>query len=576
MITILSNTAVPTEYGKFREKVLRGEIRVSRTISLEMNRIDHLIESPDYYYDPNAIEGWIKYCEDEMTLTDGQDVRLLDSFKLWAECALAWYYKTEKNIFDHKKNAWVTKTVFRRLINRQYLIVGRGAAKSLYGTFMMSYFLNVDTTSTHQMAVAPTMKQAEEILQPFRTAIARSKGPLFKFMTQGSKMTGDLYSKQLLASTKKGIENFATNSLLEIRPMSIDKLQGYRTKYVVVDEWLSGDVKEDVITAISQSAAKIDNHLILATSSEGTARDGVGDTIKMELMDILEGRYINPHVSIWYYRLDDVREVADPANWIKANPNLGYTVSYETYQREVERAEMQPATRSDTLAKRFGIPVEGTTYFFTYDEVQPHQPQNFDGMECSMGADLSQGDDFTAFTFLFPLGGGRFGVKTRSYVAETKLGKLTQAMRNRYDDFIEEGTLQVMPGAILDMHEVYDDLDEFIYQHNYVVNTMGYDPYNSDIFVSKWKQNNGSFGIERVIQGVKTESVPMGQIKKLAEERLLVFDEELMKFAMGNAVAIQDNNGNYKLSKRRAVEKIDNVAALIDAVVAMNRNADMY
>lgn len=573
---VLSNKAYPEEYSKFKESVLRGEIPVNRPISLEMNRIDFLIQSPDYYYDDQAIQGFIRFCENEMTLTDGSDVTLLPSFRLWAECALAWFYKSEDKVFNPERGRWELKTRLKRLVNKQYLIVGRGAAKSLYATYMHAYMLLIDPATTQQVVTAPTMKQAEETMMPFVTAISRAKGPLIQFMTKGSKMTGNLNQKQLLSSTKKGVENFATNSIMMIRPMAIDKLQGLRCKYATVDEWLSGDVKEDVVGALEQSASKNPNWLIIATSSEGTARDGVGDTIKMELMDILEGRYFNPHVSIWYYRLDDVKEVSYPETWLKANPNLGATVSYETYQQEVERAEMQPATRSDTLAKRFGIPVEGHTYFFVYEETRPHRPQDFDGMECAMGADLSQGDDFCAFTFLFPLGRGRFGVKTRSYVSESKLKKLNTAMRNKYDELINEGTLIVMPGVLLEMDRIYDDLEEFIYSHRYSVSAFGYDPYNARDFVQRWVRSNGEYGVEKVIQGAKTESVPMGEIKNLARERMLIFDEEMMKFAMGNAVAIQDNNGNYKLSKRRQDEKIDNVAALIDAWVAYSRNRDLF
>lgn len=573
---VLSNKAYPEEYSKFKESVLRGEIPVNRQISLEMNRIDFLIQSPDYYYDDQAIQGFIRFCENEMTLTDGSDVTLLPSFRLWAECALAWFYKSQDKVFNPERGRWELKTRLKRLVNKQYLIVGRGAAKSLYATYMHAYMLLIDPATTQQVVTAPTMKQAEETMMPFVTAISRAKGPLIQFMTKGSKMTGNLNQKQLLSSTKKGVENFATNSIMMIRPMAIDKLQGLRCKYATVDEWLSGDVKEDVVGALEQSASKNPNWLIIATSSEGTARDGVGDTIKMELMDILEGRYFNPHVSIWYYRLDDVKEVAYPETWLKANPNLGATVSYETYQQEVERAEMQPATRSDTLAKRFGIPVEGHTYFFVYEETRPHRPQDFDGMECVMGADLSQGDDFCAFTFLFPLGRGRFGIKTRSYVSESKLKKLNTAMRNKYDELINEGTLIVMPGVLLEMDRIYDDLEEFIYSHRYSVSAFGYDPYNARDFVQRWIRSNGEYGVEKVIQGAKTESVPMGEIKNLARERMLIFDEEMMKFAMGNAVAIQDNNGNYKLSKRRQDEKIDNVAALIDAWVAYSRNRDLF
>ena len=573
---VLSNTAEPIEYSKFKESVLLGEIPVCRMISLEMNRIDHLIESPDYYYDDEAIEGFIRFCENEMTLTDGSDVQLLPSFRLWAECALAWFYKLEEQVFNPKKGHWEMRTSFRRLVNKQYLIVGRGAAKSLYSTFIQSYMLVIDPDTTQGVVTAPTMKQAEEILSPMSTAIARAKGPLFKLMTHGSKLAGDLNKKQLLASTKKGIENFATNSSIVIRPMTIDKLQGYRCKYGSIDEWLSGNVKEDVMTAMEQSASKNIDWFILATSSEGTIRDDVGDTTKMALVDILEGENFDPHTSIWYYRLDDVSEVGQPDKWLKANPNLGATVSYDTYQREVHTAEMEPSKRGDILAKRFGIPVEGYTHYFTYDETIPHRPQNFDGLECTMGADLSQGDDFCAFTLLFPLGNERFGVKTRSYVAESKLNKLNNAMRMKYNDFIDEDTLVVMKGVILDMDLVYDDLTDYIDSHSYYPSALGYDPYNAKEFVARWIQDHGSFGVDKVIQGARTESVPMGELKNLAKERLLIFDEELMKFAMGNAVAIQDNNGNQKLSKKRSYEKIDNVAALIDAWVAYKRNRVIF
>lgn len=573
---MLSNKAYPQEYSKFKEQVLRGEIPVNRWISLQMNRIDFLIESPDYFYDDQAIEGFVRFCEDEMTLTDGSDVTLLPSFRIWAEDALAWYYESNDRVFNPKTGRWEMRKRMKRLTRKQFLIVGRGAAKSLYSTFLQTYMLLIDPSTTHQIVTAPTMKQAEEIMAPIRTALSRAKGPLIRYMVEGSKMTGNMQQKQLLSSTKKGIENFATNSLLEVRPMSTDRLQGLRCKYASVDEWLSGEIREDVIGPIEQGASKNTNYLIVATSSEGTARNGVGDTIKMELMDILEGRYNNPHVSIWYYRLDDVREVPYPETWLKANPNLGVTVSYETYQADVERAETQPATRADILAKRFGIPVEGFTYFFVYEETELHRPQNFDGLVCSMGADLSQGDDFCAFTFLFPIGYGRFGVKTKSYVSEAKLKKLTAAMRNKYDELIAEGTLVVIPGVLLDMNRVYDDLYDFILEHKYVVYTLGYDPYNSRDFVQRWIRDNGEFGIEKVIQGAKTESVPMGELKNLASNRMLIFDEELMKFAMGNAVALQDNNGNYKLSKRRASEKIDNVAALIDAWVAYGRYRDLF
>lgn len=573
---VLSNTAIPQEYGAFKDAVIRGEIPVNYWVSLEMNRIDFLIASPDYYYDSEAIDGFIKYCETEMTLTDGGDLKLLPSFKLWAEQALAWFYIVDEKFFDPHTKRWGVRKKFKRLTVKQYLIVGRGAAKSLYDTLMQSYMLVIDPTTTHQVVVAPTMKQAEEIMSPFRTALARAKGPLFRFMTEGSKMASRLNQKQLLSSTKKGIENFATNSLLEIRPMSVDKLQGLRAKYATVDEWLSGDTKEDVIGAIEQGASKNDNYLILATSSEGTARNGVGDTIKMELLDILEGRYFNPRVSIWYYRLDDVREVGDPSTWLKANPNLGVTVTFETYQEEVERAENNPATRADTLAKRFGIPVEAFTHFFLYEETELHRKQNYDGLPCVMGADLSQGDDFCAFTFMFPLGRGRFGVKARSYITDVKYRKQPIATRMKYDELIREGTLIVINKPILSMTEIYDDLEVFIYSHNYSVYAMGYDPYNAAEFVDKWKNHYGEYGVEKVKQGSLTQSVPMGELKSLASERLLIIDEELMKFSMGNAIAIQDNNGNYKLSKMRAQDKIDNVAAMINAWVVYKLYQELF
>lgn len=572
---VLSNTAVPIEYGAFRDAVLRGEIPVNVEVSLEMNRIDYLIQSPDYYYDDQAIKGFIDFCENEMTLTDGSDLTLLPSFKLWAESALAWFYFRDEKVYNPVKRRTEIHKVKRRLVNKQYLIVGRGASKSLYATLMHSYFLTIDTSTTHQIVTAPTMALAEETISPFRTAISRSKGPLFQFMTEGS-ILSNTYSKVKLASTKKGIENFMTNSLMEIRPMAINKLQGLRSKMNSVDEWLSGEIKEDVIGAIEQGASKVDDYFILATSSEGTYRDGVGDTIKMELSDILRGNYFAPHVSIWHYRLDDIKEVGQPEMWIKANPNIGVTVSYDAYQKDVERAESQPATRSDILAKRFGIPVEGFTYFFLYDETLKHRPQNFDKMICAMGADLSQGDDFCAFTFMFPLGNEKFGIKTRSYVASSKLRKVPDATRMKYDEFIKEGTLIVMDTIILDMMDVYEDLDRFIIEKQYTVVSFGYDPYNAQEFVGRWITENGEYGVTKVIQGSRTESVPLGEIKIMAKERLLIFDEELMKWSMGNAVAIQDNNGNYKLSKRRSDEKIDNVAAMMDAWVSYKRYQEAF
>lgn len=573
---VLSNTAIPIEYGAFRDAVLRGEIPVNREISMEMNRQDYLIECPDYYYDDKAITGFIEFCENEMTLTDGSDLTLLPSFRLWAESILAWYYFIDEKVYNPDKRRYEMVTKKRRLINKQYLIVARGAAKSMYVALLQAYFATIDTSTTHQIVTAPTMKLAEETMSPIRTAIARSRGPLFQFLTQGSVLSNNSINKVKLAATKKGIENFMTNSLIEVRPMTINKLQGLRSKINSVDEWLSGALKEDVIGAIEQGASKIDDYLIIATSSEGTERNGAGDTIKMELMDILRGDYINPHVSIWYYRLDDIREVGMPEMWLKANPNLGATVTYETYQRDVERAEKQPATRSDILAKRFGIPVEGLTYFFVYDETIPHRPQNFDGMECCMGGDLSQGDDFTAFTFLFPMSNGTYGVKTRAYVSELKVQKLPAAMKLKYQEFVTEGTLIIMPGAILDMMAVYEDLDRHIMQHQYTVVAFGYDPYNAKDFVDKWMTEYGTYGVEKVRQGVRTESVPLGELKLLASERLLLFDEELMKFAMGNSVVIEDNNGNRKLSKKRSSEKIDNVAALMDAWVVYKQYQEAF
>lgn len=577
----LSNTAVPIYYGQFRDAVLRGEIPVNEEISMEMNRIDWLISNPGVYYDDKAVEGWIRFCENEMTLTDGGDLKLLDSFKLWGEQVFGWYYYVERSIPEVQPNGTLihkTKMVKKRLINKQYLIVGRGASKSLYDSCIQTYFLNMDTSTTHQITTAPTMRQADEVMSPIRTAITRSKGPLFKFLTLGSlqNTTGSKANRAKLASTKKGIENFLTGSLIEVRPMSIAKLQGLRCKYATVDEWLSGDIREDVIGAIEQGASKLDNYLIIATSSEGTVRNGSGDTIKMELMDILKGEYSNPHVSIFWYRLDSVDEVADPTKWIKANPNIGKTVTYETYQLDVERAEKAPATRNDILAKRFGIPMEGYTYYFTYEETKVHRRQNFWQMPCALGADLSQGDDFCAFTFLFPLSGERFGVKTRNYITSLTLNRLPMAIREKYNDFIKEGSLIIMEGTVLDMDEVYDDLDQFIIDTEYDVRCFGYDPYNAKAFVNRWEQENGPFGIEKVIQGSKTESVPLGELKKLAQERMLLFDEQLMKFTMGNCITLVDNNGNRKLFKYRREDKIDAVAAMMDAYVAYKLNKEAF
>ena len=578
----LSNTATPIYYGKFRDAVMRGEIPVCKEISMEMNRIDDLIANPGIYYDDQAINGFIEFCENELTLTDGGDLHLLDSFKLWAEQVFGWYYFVERSIFEPSPDGhggrYVTKKIKKRLVNKQYLIVARGAAKSMYGSLIQNYFLNVDVTTTHQITTAPTMKQAEEILSPMRTAITRAKGPLFKFLTEGSlqNTTGSKANRTKLASTKKGIENFLTGSLLEIRPMNINKLQGLRCKVATVDEWLSGDIREDVIGAIEQGASKLDDYLIIAMSSEGTVRNGSGDTIKMELMEILKGDYINPHVSIWYYRLDEVEEVGDPRTWLKANPNIGKTVTYETYQLDVERAEKAPAVRNDILAKRFGIPMEGYTYFFTYDETLPHRRRDFWGMPCAMGADLSQGDDFCAFTFLFPLRDGSFGIKTRNYITDKTLHKLPGAMRLKYDEFMREGSLIVLEGTVLDMEEVYDDLDAHIVDREYDVRCFGFDPYNARSFVDRWERENGPFGIEKVIQGAKTESVPLGELKKLAEERMLLFDEELMTFAMGNCITLEDTNGNRKLLKRRYDQKIDAVAAMMDGYVAYKLNKDAF
>lgn len=572
---MLSNTAVPIYYGEFREKVLSGEIPVNREISQEMNRIDHLIESPEFYYDDEAIEGFIEFCEVELTLNDGGDLTLLPSFKVWAESALSWFYFIEENKWNPKKRKKELVTTKKRLVNKQYLIVARGAAKSMYASLMQAYELIINPTTTHQVVTAPTMKQAEETMGPLRTAISRSKGPLLQFLTEGSVLS-NTYSKTKLASTKKGVENFLTNSLLEVRVMSIDKLQGLGIKMASVDEWLSGRVKEDVIGALEQGATKVSDYLILATSSEGTERNGVGDTIKMELQSILNGDYYAPHYSIWYYKLDNVEEVSDPSMWEKANPNIGATVSYETYEKEVARMEKIPSQRSDILAKRFGIPTEGLSYFFTYEDTLVHPPKNFDGMECTMGVDLSQGDDFTAFTFLFPLGNGSFGVKTRSYVSSLKVMKLPKAMKNKYQEFIDEGSLMVMEGAYLNMEEVMDDLEEHIDQRQYTITAVGYDPYGANYFTERWARSFGDFGMEVVRQGARTESVPLGELGHLATDRKLIFDEELMKFAMGNAVAIEDNNGNRKLSKKRDSEKIDNVAALLDAWVAFVRNQEAF
>lgn len=578
----LSNTATPFYYGQFRDAVIAGEIPVNYWVSLEMNRIDNLIANPGVYYDDEAIKGWIDYCESELTLTDGADLNLLFTFKLWGEQIFGWYYFVERSVYEPNPDGhgghYVTKSIKKRLVNKQYLIVARGAAKSMYASCIQSYFLNVDTSTTHQITTAPTMKQAEEVLSPIRTSITRARGPLFKFLTEGSiqNTTGSKANRVKLSSTKKGIENFLTGSLLEARPMSIAKLQGLRCKIASVDEWLSGDIREDVVGAIEQGSSKNPDYLIVSTSSEGTVRNGSGDTIKMELMDILKGKYVNPHVSIWYYRLDDIEEVNKPEMWLKANPNLGKTVSYETYQLDVERAENSPAARNDILAKRFGIPMEGYTYYFTYEETLPHRQKNFWGMPCSLGADLSQGDDFCAFTFLFPLSDGSFGVKTRSYITSMTLMKLPTAMRIKYDEFLKEGSLIVMEGSILDLMDVYEDLDEHITKANYDVRCFGYDPYNAKSFVERWASENGPFGIEKVIQGVKTESVPLGELKKLSEARMLLFDEELMSFTMGNCITIEDTNGNRKLLKKRREQKIDNVAAMMDAFVAYKNNKDAF
>jgi phage terminase large subunit-like protein len=579
---MLSNRATPIYYGQFRDQVIRGEIPVNEMISLEMQRIDALIEDDRYWYDDKAVEGWIKFCESELTLTDGSDLYLLDSFKLWAEQIFGWYYFTDRMVFvpgkDGKPGKYVNKRVKNRLTKKQYLIVARGAAKSMYGSCIQNYGLNVDYSTTHQITTAPTMRQAEEILSPIRTAIARARGPLYQFLTEGSlqNTTGSKANRMKLSPTKKGIENFITGSLLEIRPMSIDKLQGLRPKYSTIDEWLSGDIREDVIGAIEQGASKMDDYLIVAMSSEGTVRNGSGDSIKMELLDILKGQYYAPHISIWYYRLDDVKEVADPEMWLKANPNLGKTVSYETYQLDVERAENVPAAKNDILAKRFGIPMEGYTYFFTYNETIPHRKHDFWNMSCALGADLSQGDDFCAFTFLFPLERDEFGIKTRSYISSRTFAKLPTAARNKYEEFMQEGSLMVLDCTVLDMMEVYDDLLQYIDDSEYTVEAFGYDPYGAKEFVNRWVTENGEFGVEKVPQGVKTESIPLGELKDLAEDRKLIFDQSLMQFAMGNCVTLEDTNGNRKLLKKRYEEKIDNVAALLDAWVAYKLNKELF
>ena len=574
----LSNTATPKYYGQFRDAVIRGEIPVCQEISMEMNRIDDLIANPGVYYDDQAIEGWIAYCENELTLTDGANLVLLDSFKLWAEQIFGWYYFIDRSVYDPDLKKYVNKRIKKRLVNRQYLIVARGAAKSMYLSCIQSFFLNIDTSTTYQVTTSPTMKQSEEVLSPIRTSITRSRGPLFKFLTEGSiqNTTGSKANRVKLASTKKGIENFFTGSLLEIRPMSIDKLQGLKSKVNTVDEWKSGDTREDVVGALEQGAAKNEDYIIIAASSEGTVRNSVGDTISMELMDILKGEYVNPHVSIFWYKLDSIEEVNDPSMWIKANPNIGKTVSYETYQLDVERAEKAPASRNDILAKRFGIPMEGYTYFFTYEETLRHRQQNFWNMPCSLGADLSQGDDFCAFTFLFPLRNDTFGVKARSYITALTMSKLQRAMRTEYEKFIEEGSLVVLDGAVLDMDEVYDDLDKFIIDSQYDVRCFGFDPYNAREFVNRWISENGEFGCEKVIQGAKTESVPLGELKKLSEERLLLFDQYIMQFTMGNCIVLQDTNGNKKLLKRKHEQKIDNVSAMMDAYVAYKLNKDAF
>jgi len=574
----LSNTATPIYYGEFRDKVLNFEIPVCKEVEAEMNRIDELIANPNIYYDDKAIDGFIKYCENELTLTDGTDLYLLDTFKLWAEQLLSWFYFVERSVYDPDTGRYLKKLVRKRLVTKQYLIVARGAAKSMYAYCIQSYFLNVDTSTTHQITTAPTMKQAEEVMSPFRTAITRQRGPLFKFLTEGSMQntTGSKVNRVKLASTKKGIENFLTGSILEIRPMSMAKLQGLRPRVSTIDEWLSGDIREDVVGAIEQGASKQEDYIIVAISSEGTVRNGSGDTIKMELASILKGEYQAPHISIWHYKLDHIDEVAQPEMWLKANPNLGKTVTYDVYHLDVERAEKAPAARNDILAKRFGIPMEGYTYFFTYEETLPHPPHEFWQNPCALGADLSQGDDFCAFTLMFPLTNGSFGVKTRSYITSLTLMKLPGAMRTKYNEFISEGSLHVLEGTNLDMMEVYDDLDEWILKNEYDVRCLGYDPYNAKEFVNRWEAENGSFGLVKVLQGSKTESVPLGELKNLSEERMLIFDEDLMAFAMGNAVTLEDTNGNRKLLKKRQEEKIDNVSAMMDAYIAWKLNREAF
>lgn len=578
----LSNTAVPVYYGRFRDAVLRGEIPVCQEISMEMNRIDALIDDPRYYYDDKAIDGFIKYCEAELTLTDGENLHLLDSFKLWSEQIFGWYEFVERDVYVPNPNGgeghYEPRVIKKRLTMKQYLIVARGSAKSMYAACLQAYFLNIDFSTTHQITTAPTMKQADEVMSPLRTAITRARGPFFKFLTHGSlqNTTGSRFNRPQLASTKRGIENFLTGSFLEVRPMSIDKLQGLRPRISTVDEWLSGDIREDVIGAIEQGASKHDDYLIVAISSEGTVRNGAGDTTKLELMDILKGDYIAPHISIWHYKLDNIEEVNDPAMWLKANPNLGRTVSYDVYQLDVERAEKAPATRNDILAKRFGIPMEGYTYFFTYEETIPHRKRKFWRMPCALGADLSQGDDFCAFTFLFPLSNGKFGVKTRSYISALTLMKLPGALRQKYEEFLNEQSLHVLEGTILDMMEVYEDLEKHIEEEEYDVRAFGFDPYNAKEFVTRWEAENGPFGIEKVIQGARTESVPLGELKILSEERMLIFDQELMSFTMGNAITIEDTNGNRKLHKKRSEEKVDNVAALMDAYIAWKANKEVF
>jgi phage terminase large subunit-like protein len=574
----LSNTAVPFYYGQFRDAVLRGDIPVNREISMEMNRIDALIDNPNFWYDEDAVKGFILFCEKELTLTDGSDLNLLPTFKLWAEQIFGWYHFVERQIWDPEENKFVLKSVKFRLTTKQYLIVARGAAKSMYAQCLQAYFLIVDTDTTHQITTAPTMKQAEEVMSPLRTAITRARGPLFKFLTQGSiqNTTGNRFLRQKLAATKKGVENFLTGSMLEVRPMSIGKLQGLRTKMASVDEWLSGDLREDVVGAIEQGASKVDDYLIVAISSEGTVRNGSGDTIKLELQEILKGEYYAPHVSIWHYRLDELEEVADPEMWVKAQPNIGKTVSYETYQLDVERAEKAPAARNDILAKRFGIPMEGYTYFFTYEDTIVHNPRNYWELPCALGADLSQGDDFCAFSFLFPLSRGRFGVKTRSYITSNTLNKIPGGLRHKYDEFREEGSLHVFEGTVLDMMDVYDDLERHIHEKRYDIRCFGFDPYNAKEFVQRWEAENGPFGIEKVPQGARTESVPLGELKKLAENRLLIFDEALMSWAMGNAITLEDTNGNRKLLKKRSEEKIDNVASTMDAYIAYKVHKEAF